>query len=360
VNRRSDGLFHSYNVLAIEAERASVGHLGPMLEGQVALLESGFLTDEEALGVLRALRASDLYREDQRTYMLQPDRQLTPFLARNTVPGPPPLQDARLFVRDRLGAWHFQADLGTLGDVERVLDLVGADPASRSAVAELWRTTFGHREFVGRSGRFFMFEGLGSIFWHMVSKYRLAVQASQRRAGDPVAAAELARFHDEARAGLGFSKSPDVFGAFPADTHSHSPRHLGAQQPGMTGQAKEDILARFGELGIDVGDGCIRFDPRLLHRAEFADAPHAFAYLGLDGAPETWELPARSLAFTYCQVPICYRLGDTPAIELERRNGEIESVPGQELGRQASAAIFGRLGTFRRITVTVDRTTLLE
>ena len=360
MNRRPDGLFHSYNLLSVDGERASVGHLGPMLEGQVALLESGFLTDDEALGVLRALRASDLYREDQRSYLLYPDRELAPFLARNTIAPPPPLQDPRLFVQDPLGAWHFQADLSTLADVERVLDLADADPTTRSIVAELWRTTFDHREFVGRSGRFFMFEGLGSIFWHMASKYRLAVQVAQRRTGDPRVAAELARFHDEARDGLGFSKSPDVFGAFPPDTHSHSPRHRGAQQPGMTGQAKEDILARFGELGVDVAGGRLRFDPRLLHRAEFLGAPHRFAYLDLDGIPETWDLPAGTLAFTYCQVPVCYRIGDAPAIELERRDGGVESVSGSELEPEASAAIFGRRRTYRRITVTVDRATLLE
>ncbi len=357
-NRRPDGLYHSYNLLSLDGERASVGRLGPMLEGQVALLESGFLSEEEALGVLRALRSSGLYREDQRTYMLYPDRELTPFLARNTLEGPPPLQDPRLFVADRLGGWHFQADLSTLADVEQVLDLAAADPATREVVADLWRTTFGHREFTGRSGTFFMFEGLGSIFWHMASKLRLAVQATQRRAEDPVAAAELARFHDEARDGLGFTKSPDVFGAFPTDTHSHSPRHRGAQQPGMTGQAKEDILARFGELGVEAVGGRLRFEPRLLHRAEFLGAPHRFSYLGLGGTPETWDLPAKSLAFTYCQVPVCYRLGEAPRIELELRDGRLEAIEGVELGVEASADIFARRGTYRRVTVTLEGSTV--
>ena len=358
-NRRPDGLYHSYNLMSVGAGRVSVEHLDPMLEGQVALLESGFLTDQEALDVLRALRASDLYREDQRSYMLYPDRQVVPFLDRNTPAGTPPITDERLFVADRLGRWHFQADLSTLADVERALDAIGVDDATRETVAELWRTTFGHREFTGRSGTFFMFEGLGSIFWHMVSKLRLAIQESQRRASGPAAAAELARFHDEARDGLGFVKPPEVFGAFPTDTHSHSPRHLGAQQPGMTGQAKEDILARFGELGVDVADGCIRFDPRLLHRSEFLDTPHRFAYLDLGDADATWDLPAGSLAFTYCQVPVCYRLGDGPRIELERRDGGLEMVAGDKLGVGASAAIFGRRGTYRRITVTIPVGALL-
>jgi hypothetical protein len=358
-NRRPDGMYHSYNLLGIADGRATVEHLDLMLEGQVAVLESGALTDREALELVRAMRASDLYRADQQTYLLYPDRELAPFLARNTLAGPPPVTDPRLFVADRRGGWHFQADLSTLADVERALDAIGAADATRRAVAELWQTMFRHREFTGRSGTFFMFEGLGSIFWHMVSKYRIAVLAASQRAQDPEVARELARCYDEIRDGLGFRKSPVVFGAFPMDTYSHTPAHCGAQQPGMTGQAKEDILARFGELGAEATAGRLRFAPRLLHRPELADAPHRFEYLGLDGSVETWDLPAGSLAFTCCQVPVCYRVGDAPAIELERLDGALESVAGSELGTEASAAIFGRRGTYRRVTVTVPAGDLL-
>jgi hypothetical protein len=204
-----------------------------------------------------------------------------------------------------------------------------------------------------------MFEGLGSIFWHMVSKYRIAVQAASLRAGDPEIARELALAYDEVCDGLGYRKTPIEFGAFPIDTYSHTPAHVGAQQPGMTGQAKEDILARFGELGAGAVDGRLRFAPRLLRRSELVDASHAFDYLALDGTAETWELPAGSMAFTCCQVPVCYRLGDAPSIELERRDGTLERVAGDELGPDASAAIFGRRGLYRRISVTVRPDDLL-
>ena len=43
----------------------------------------------------------------------------------------------------------------------------------------------------------------------------------------------------------------------------------GAQQPGMTGQVKEDILCRFGELGVFVKEGKVGFNPKLLRRYEF-------------------------------------------------------------------------------------------
>ncbi len=358
-NRRPDGMYHSYNLLGIADRRATVEHLDLMLEGQVAVLESGALSDREALALVRAIRASGLYRADQHTYILYPDRELPPFLARNTLAGPPPVTDPRLFVMDRHGRWHFQADLATLADVERVLEATGTDDATRAAVVDLWEATFRHREFTGRSGTFFMFEGLGSIFWHMVSKYRIAVQAASLRAGDPDVARELALAYDEICDGLGSRKTPALFGAFPIDTYSHSPAHLGAQQPGMTGQAKEDILARFGELGAEAVAGRLRFAPRLLRRSEFTDAPHQFGYLALGGTPETWDLPAGSMAFTSCQVPVCYRLGDVPSIELERRDGGLETVAGHELGFEASAAIFRRRGIYRRVSVTIPPGDLL-
>ena len=356
-SRRPDGLFHSYNVLRIDGERACVDRLGPMLEGQVAVLDSGLLGDGEAVALLRALRSSDLYRADQRSYLLYPDRTLTPFLERNTIAGAPPIPDPGLFVQDREGAWHFQADLSTMADVNRRLQLADASPGEAARVRELWRATFSHDQFTGRSGTFFAFEGLGSIYWHMVAKLLLAVGGCHRRAADPAAAAALAEIYDEIRDGLNFRKTPETYGAFPTDPYSHTPRHQGAQQPGMTGQVKEQILARLGELGIEVSAGRLRFEPRLLHLAEFSGDSSAFRWLDSSSKESAIDLPAGSLAFTYCQVPICYRPGDVASIELERADGRTELVEGTELDREASRAIFERRGTYRRLTVTLPRET---
>ena len=67
-------------------------------------------------------------------------------------------------------------------------------------------------------------------------------------------------YYFKIRSGLSASKTPKEYGAFPFDPYSHTPSHSGAQQPGMTGQVKEEILTRFGELGCFVNDGCIMFD----------------------------------------------------------------------------------------------------
>jgi hypothetical protein len=124
----------------------------------------------------------------------------------------------------------------------------------------------------------FGFEGLGCIYWHMVSKLLLAVQENFFDAlerGDNLATCQrLGKLYYRVRQGLGFNKSPSEYGAFPADPYSHTPKHAGAQQPGMTGSVKEEILSRFGELGIRVSNGQAHFEPALLRTREFMPSPN--------------------------------------------------------------------------------------
>lgn len=51
-----------------------------MLEGQVAVLSAGILTPAEVNEVLDALKWSTLFRRDQYSYLLYPDRQLPRFM----------------------------------------------------------------------------------------------------------------------------------------------------------------------------------------------------------------------------------------------------------------------------------------
>ena len=152
-----------------------------------------------------------------------------PFLARNTLPGPPPITDPRLFVADRHGAWHFQADLSTLADVDR-----GSTRSTRTrhpgGGADLWQATFHHHEFTGRSGTFFMFEGLGSIYWHMVSKLLLAVQAclAAARADPRGRRASWRAAYDDIRDGLGFRKTPSPVRRLPDATRTRTRRATAA------------------------------------------------------------------------------------------------------------------------------------
>ncbi len=193
-NRRPDALYHAYNILHRKADQVLVTNLVEMLEGQVAVLSSGMLSGAESLALLDSLRHSQLYRADQHTYILYPDRVLPGFLAKNKIT-PEQVsglalvaelerrQDKTLFVRDLEGNYHFNGQVRNVKDVVRRLQaladrpgLAGLVEAEKAQVEALFEQIFRHDEFTGRSGTFFGYEGLGSIYWHMVSKLLLAVQ----------------------------------------------------------------------------------------------------------------------------------------------------------------------------------------
>jgi hypothetical protein len=377
-NRRDDHLFHSYNLLHVGDGKASVLHLDLMLEGQVAVLSSGALDPAESLRLMEAMRESPLYREDQNSYLLYPDRVITPFLERNVLPSGWEKEIPRLaaLIRDgdreliRVagpGRAHFHPDLTNARDLGDRLDKLAVDPgrkdaveADRATVLELWERVFNHRSFTGRSGAMFGFEGLGSIYWHMVAKLLLAVQETHDRATreDPgsIESRMFEMIYEDVRNGLGFTKTSDIYGAFPSDPYSHSPRHLGAQQPGMTGQVKEEILTRMGELGIHVADGCVRFDPVRLKHQEYFDAPHTFTYFDVTGESRTWKLDSGTLAFSLFQVPVCYALSYGSWITLELHDGQSLKIDGNVLPAKESRDLFERGGLIRSIVINIPET----
>jgi hypothetical protein len=376
-NRRDDHLFHSYNLLEVADGRAGVHHLELMLEGQVAALSSGLLDPRGALLLTAALRSSPLYRRDQNSYLLYPDREVASFLQRNTLPAdwtkriprlaPLVLAGNRSLIRiDDHGRAHFHPELTNIRDLQARLDGLVTEPgyqeavaADRETVAALWEEVFNHRSFTGRSGAMFAFEGLGSIYWHMVAKLLLSVQEvylqACRHGADCAEACQLAIVYHEIRAGLGFTKDSETYGAFPTDPYSHTPRDNGAQQPGMTGQVKEEILTRMGELGVHVRNGEIHFEPTLLKKAEFFQQPHDFRHYGIDGASEVWQLGPDTLAFTLCQVPVCYELADHSSITVELKDGGCAEFERSFLAPDASSSIFRRENIIRRLRVRIPR-----
>lgn len=196
---------------------------------------------------------------------------------------------------------------------------------------------FNHKAFTGRSGTFYGYEGLGSIYWHMVSKLYLAAyevcdQAEKADVDESIKNRLAAHFY-EIGEGIGIHKSPEVYGAFPTDPYSHTPYHRGAQQPGMTGQVKEDILARIGELGIEVEDGILSFNPVLLRKSEFVNEPGSYQITNIDGNAVEVVVPKNALAFSYCQVPVIYKIEEQDGIEAYLKNGASQSFSGRSLDK---------------------------
>jgi hypothetical protein len=109
---------------------------------------------------------------------------------------------------------------------------------------------------------------------------------------------------------------------------------------------------------VQVRGGRLRFAPRLLHRAEFEAAPHRFDYVDIAGEDRSWDLPAGSLAFTYCGTPVCYEMADRASIVVDRVAGPSELIAGDELPRAASESVFARDGSIVRLIVRVPREAL--
>jgi hypothetical protein len=376
-NRRPDGLYHAYNLVRLESQtELPIRRLYEMLEGQVAVLSSNHLSGGESLELLTALKHSAMYRADQHSYLLYPNRQLPRFVEKNNIPAKElhhsPLlrrlladSNRQLVERDIAGRVHFNPTITNARDIRRILDQLAAAGYANlvkrdaSAVLDLFERLFDHESFTGRSGTFFGYEGLGCVYWHMVSKLRLAAQETYFRAVEAGASKRLlqrlADCYYDIRAGIGDWKEPDVYGAFPMDPYSHTPAQGGARQPGLTGQVKEDCLCRMGELGVFVRNGKIFFCPALLRQEEFLTAPTEFAYFDITGVKQRVRLKAGALAFTYCQVPVCYQLADTASILVERADESQERISGNALGTGASQSIFSRDGRISRLTVCVPR-----
>ena len=368
LNRRPDGLYHSYNLMKAAGDGIEVRHLYEMLEGQVAVLSSGALSGAQAAEVLDALRASALYRSDQDSYVLYPDHPLPHFLDKNTfgaeaVAGSALLTalhqagDTRIIDRDVDGGFHFNADFRNAGCLRDALAGLAGDPwrelADRDTaqVLELYEQVFDHQSSTGRSGTFYKYEGLGCIYWHMVSKLLLAVGEARTAAETeaPAVRERLARQYHAIREGLGVHKSPARHGAIPIDPYSHTPGFAGAQQPGMTGQVKEDILSRFSELGLQVEDGRVAFRPGMVGAEEFLAQPSTFRHIGLDGALQSLALDAGTLAFTLCQVPVVVHRTGPPRLRVTGTEGGERTIEGLRLDPATSQAIFARAGTVQRL-----------
>ena len=217
----------------------------------------------------------------------------------------------------------------------------------------LFESLFQHSEFTGRSGTFFAYEGLGSIYWHMVSKLLLAVQETILRTRDERSTEALIEKYTDIRKGLSFNKSPEIYGAFPADPYSHTPKGQGARQPGMTGMVKEEILTRQMELGFSIEKGQITFDGLLVDKQEFLADPVVFNYWNVNGEQEKIGVPAGSLMYSICQVPVLLHVSDEPSIKVYLSDGNIQTVAGHVLDSVNSQHIFRRDGTVHHLVISI-------
>ena len=379
-NKRSDDLYHAYNLMTVKDNNSvSISYLSEMLEGQVAVLSSGYLNAKESLSVLNALKQSKLFRVDQYSYLLYPNKELKGFLNRNTISEKSVLSsklfqellsdgNVQIIEKDINGEYHFNGNFKNANDVTAALEKLNGTKyeslleSETQKVLQAFEDVFNHKAFTGRSGTFYGYEGLGSIYWHMVSKLLLAVQETCVKAVNSgeseVVIGHLLEHFYEINEGIGVHKSPDLYGAFPTDPYSHTPGGKGVQQPGMTGQVKEDILSRFGELGVFVTQGKLFFNPCLLRENEFFTSDTNFEYVDVFKQTRSIQMLKGSLGFTYCQVPIVYQISEKESLEIKFRDGSSKIVDSLMIDLSISKQIFMRTGEVSQIKVHLNSNNL--
>lgn len=378
-NRRKDNLYHAYNLITINDKSAKISYLNEMLEGQVAVLSSKYLSATMAVEILEAMKQSALFREDQYSYLLYPNKDLPKFINRNTIPkelvGKSSLLqqlikdgNTHIIERDVKGEYHFNGNFKNANDLKVALSLLNNTKyktqvkSELNLVLDIFEDIFNHKSFTGRSGTFYGYEGLGSIYWHMVSKLLLSVQEACLQAisnnESPEIIGKLLDHYYEIHAGIGVHKPPKLYGAFPTDPYSHTPSGKGAQQPGMTGQVKEDILCRFGELGVFVKEGKLQFYPCLLRKREFLNQEKEFIYIDIHQKQNSVTLSEKTLAFTYSQVPVIYQIAEDNSIEIFNNDNTVNRLDGLIIDVNTSEKIFKRTGEITLLKVSIQESIL--
>ena len=372
-NQRNDHLFHAYNLVKFGNDTISVEHLDEMLEGQVAVLSADMLTSDQVVKLLASLWSSRLYRADQDSFLLYPDRNLLRFQEKNQISQSSvancPLVESLLksnqrgiLLRDANDHLRFAGHLRNSAELRSELDQLGSScpelasliEQHGSSLCQVFESTFEHHRFTGRSGTFFGYEGLGSIYWHMVSKLGVAILENYRRSlqrGEVQAADHLRSYYRKLQHGIGCEKNPKQYGAFPTDPYSHSPENSGVKQPGMTGQVKEDILTRLSELGITLQEGHLTFEASLIEARETLSQKCTFKTQGINGSSQNLDLEPGQMGLTFCQVPILYSFGDVDRIEVKFLSQDAMLIQGLTLPQDVSQSLFDRRGDIESIMV---------
>lgn len=364
-NKRDDGLHHAYNLLRFQKDGLYVGELYEMLEGQVAALSSGLLEPKEVVEVLDALRDSKMFREDQQSYMLYPDRKLPTFVEKNSIPDESvkksnifqqliAANDRRIIEVDIKGKHHFSGNIHNAKHLDEILQSLKAEGVVKGVqedfdyVFQVYEEVFNHLSFTGRSGTFYGFEGLGSIYWHMVSKLLLAIQenifAFANKPDAEKQVYDMMQHYYHIRAGIGLEKSPKAYGAFPTDAYSHTPSHAGVQQPGLTGQVKEDIINRWAVLGVQVKGGCIHINPILFRQEEMLTEQEIFRYIDVKGNLHRETFEPNTFAFTYCGTLFIYTSTDNTSLKVLLHDNQVVECDDMKIDSYLSAEIFKRTG----------------
>ncbi|OON94246.1 MAG: hypothetical protein ATN32_08350 [Candidatus Epulonipiscium fishelsonii] len=265
INENKGEIFVTYNLLNKDF---SITPMRDMLEGQSAIIGSNYLTVDETLKLINNMNKT-LYNENIKAHTLYPIKMTKRFLLKNQLQINIGEMNG-IVEKDINDNLHFNSDINTEEILVKKCLEKNILPEVIKSLTDEFERIFAHNKFNGRSEVFYKFEGIGCVYWHQNAKFALAVLETAQRAfenGEDIT--ELYNKYHKILQGFIFRKSPAECNAIPIEPYSHSSFTGKSEQPGMTGQVKESVIMRRGELGVKVLNGKISFNPRFLLESEF-------------------------------------------------------------------------------------------
>ncbi|ONI39082.1 hypothetical protein AN639_10615 [Candidatus Epulonipiscium fishelsonii] len=265
INENKGDIFVTYNLINKDF---SVTPMRDMLEGQSAIIGSKYLNTNETLKLINNMNKT-LYNENIKAHTLYPINMTKRFLSKNQLQINVDEIDG-IILKDINGNLHFNSDINTEETLIKKCIEKNISPEITKSLTDEFERIFAHNKFNGRSEVFYKFEGIGCVYWHQNAKFALAVLETVQRAfenGEDIT--DLYNEYHKILQGFIFRKSPIECNAIPIEPYSHSSFNGKSEQPGMTGQVKESVIMRRGELGVKILNGTISFNPIFLLESEF-------------------------------------------------------------------------------------------
>jgi hypothetical protein len=110
-----------------------------------------------------------------------------------------------------------------------------------------------------------------------------------------------------------------------------------------------------GELGVVVKEGRLTFSPGIFNKDEFLKEPTTFYYVDVAGNSQEIALEKDSLGFTYCQVPVVYKLSDKEGLEVFYSNLPSKKFESLELDADTSQRLFERTDQVKQLVVSMRK-----
>jgi hypothetical protein len=105
------------------------------------------------------------------------------------------------------------------------------------------------------------------------------------------------------------------------------------------------------ELGVQIENGEILFEPSLLNPDEILNCETSFNYFDLQGEMQQILLKAGQLGLTVCQVPVIYTASGEEKIVVTFNDKIQVAFQGRAIEKEISAKLFQRTGEIAQVEV---------